>query len=728
MVKKSLLFLLSISSFFVSSINAQNLGLKWAKEFDSLNDLYLTDIESDAQSNIYIIGQFSAPVDMDPGPGNFTLNSLGDEDIFVAKYTSSGAFVWANSFGGAGTDLANSIAVNDVGDVALLFQTEGYIDLNPNSPGTEFTFPNDGTVLVALNYSGGYYASKVWNGSTNYQDNSNQIVVDNSGNTYIFDTPDSKLIKYDYFFNLVWQKSIDIVDAQSIVCDDFGNIYLASYITGSGYMLPDNFEGYYTAAGDDSDILVSKFSTDGALLWQGAVGSINHEDDARLETDGQSSLFLSYSANGPTQSGILSPGSLNPYYGYSDVVLSCYNLSGGELWTNVLPSESSTALTYQAQTNEIFIGISNFPGDGGPIPGTTSTSGPIYGFSATNGVVTSWGERFMRNPFNGGTQTFHYSPYLKALENGTLIAGDRWYLSLDVQPGYANSDDFYSEVGYNVFLASYGFCSSTNSTLNVEVCYDEVYSFNGESLNAGTHEFYYVNQGGCDSVVTVNVNELPYPPFVSRYLVICGSSYEYGGSTYTASGDYLNEWVNENGCLDSTVSLVLQFVTAPYLTIVPAGSSYYLYATGVNWNGSYVFYNCDNNEIVQQGLTTLLITDIPGNYRVEFIPNSNDPWNANGCSVSSECVFVGLSNTNNLEHNDLRVYPNPISRHGSLTIDKPNNNFRLVTISDLAGRIVYSSNKFTPILPLSSIDLRPGLYELNLISDKEQHRVPLIIE
>ena len=714
--------------YFHGALSAQNLGLKWAKEFDSLNDLYLTDIESDAQSNIYIIGQFSAPVDMDPGPANFTLNSLGDEDIFVAKYTSSGAFVWANSFGGAGTDLANSIAVNDVGDVAILFQTEGYIDLDPNSPGTEITFPNNGTVLVSLNYSGGFYAASAWYGSTNYQDNSNQIAVDNSGNTYIFDTPDSKFIKYDYFFNLVWEKSIDIVDAQSIVCDDFGNIYLASYITDSGYMLPDDFEGYYTASGEESDILVSKFSTDGALLWQGAVGSINHEDDARLETDGQSSLFLTYSANGPAQSGILSPGSLNPYYGYSDVVLSCYNLSGAELWTNVLPSGSSTALTYQEQTDEIFIGIFNYPADGDPIPGTTSTSGPIYGFSAINGSVTSWGERFMRNPFNGATQTFHYSPYLKALGNGTLIAGDRWYLSLDVQPGFSNSDDFYSAVGYNMFLASYGLCAPTISTINVETCYDEAYTFNGESLSAGTHEFYYVNQGGCDSIITINVSELPYPPFVQQYVATCGSSYDFGGSTLTASGSYEYEWINDNGCLDSTVYLTLQLISAPYFTIVPVGDSYYLYASGVNWNGSYVFYNCDNNEIVQQGLSTLFITDIPGNYRVEFIPNSVDPWNTDGCTVSSDCVFIGLSNTNDVEQDKLHVYPNPINRQGSLTIEAPNNAYQLVTITDLTGRTVYSSNKFVSILPMSSIDLESGIYSLNLISEREQFCVPLIIE
>src|SRR5262249_53897347 len=43
--------------------------------------------------------------------------SAGESDVFVAKYSSTGAFLWAVSMGGAGYDHAYGIAVDSAGDV-----------------------------------------------------------------------------------------------------------------------------------------------------------------------------------------------------------------------------------------------------------------------------------------------------------------------------------------------------------------------------------------------------------------------------------------------------------------------------------------------------------------------------------------------------------------------------------------------------------------------------------
>ncbi|MBK7668139.1 MAG: T9SS type A sorting domain-containing protein [Sphingobacteriaceae bacterium] len=57
-------------------------------------------ITTDAAGNAYITGEFIGSVDFDPGAGIFSLTSQ-QEDVFVAKYTSSGAFSWAFKIGGA---------------------------------------------------------------------------------------------------------------------------------------------------------------------------------------------------------------------------------------------------------------------------------------------------------------------------------------------------------------------------------------------------------------------------------------------------------------------------------------------------------------------------------------------------------------------------------------------------------------------------------------------------
>src|SRR5206468_6390959 len=50
---------------------------------------------TDSAGNLYLAGYFQATVDFDPGPGVSNLTTTGIWDVFVAKYTSTGALVWA---------------------------------------------------------------------------------------------------------------------------------------------------------------------------------------------------------------------------------------------------------------------------------------------------------------------------------------------------------------------------------------------------------------------------------------------------------------------------------------------------------------------------------------------------------------------------------------------------------------------------------------------------------
>src|SRR5262245_48036 len=61
----------------------------------------------DSAGNLYVAGYFSGTVDFDPGAGSFTLSAFGSTtDIFVAKYSSTGSFIWAAAAGGTGEDKA----------------------------------------------------------------------------------------------------------------------------------------------------------------------------------------------------------------------------------------------------------------------------------------------------------------------------------------------------------------------------------------------------------------------------------------------------------------------------------------------------------------------------------------------------------------------------------------------------------------------------------------------
>lgn len=88
-------------------------NLIWAKQFKGYDYENVQSIALDDFGNVYSAGSFSN-TDFDPGPGTFTLNSIGvaDRDGFISKLDSAGNFVWALQLGGSKDDLVTSIAID----------------------------------------------------------------------------------------------------------------------------------------------------------------------------------------------------------------------------------------------------------------------------------------------------------------------------------------------------------------------------------------------------------------------------------------------------------------------------------------------------------------------------------------------------------------------------------------------------------------------------------------
>ena len=78
-------------------------NLVWAKQLGGSCAVVVgSAVAVDSVGNLYTSGYFSGTVDFDPGPGAFSLTSLGD--AYVLKLDTAGDFVWAVRLGESGDD------------------------------------------------------------------------------------------------------------------------------------------------------------------------------------------------------------------------------------------------------------------------------------------------------------------------------------------------------------------------------------------------------------------------------------------------------------------------------------------------------------------------------------------------------------------------------------------------------------------------------------------------
>ncbi|MEW6470257.1 MAG: T9SS type A sorting domain-containing protein [Bacteroidota bacterium] len=118
------------ASFTVGSTTLNNSGMgdvfvmkydtagtvMWSKSHGGSDNDFAYSVLADAAGNAWACGMYmSAGVSF--GPYSLTNAAAGNEDVFIAKYDSAGAVLWAGSYGGPGDDFANAIALDPAGNL-----------------------------------------------------------------------------------------------------------------------------------------------------------------------------------------------------------------------------------------------------------------------------------------------------------------------------------------------------------------------------------------------------------------------------------------------------------------------------------------------------------------------------------------------------------------------------------------------------------------------------------
>jgi hypothetical protein len=130
----------------------------------------------DGSGNVVVGGDFTAAVDFGAGP----VTPYGGGDIFLAKYSASGAYLWAKHFGDSSSygSHANAVSVDGSGNVVLTGWIAAYVDFG----GGPLTAPVESyDVFVAKFSSAGSYAWAKRAGA-GYTDHGCALATDASNN------------------------------------------------------------------------------------------------------------------------------------------------------------------------------------------------------------------------------------------------------------------------------------------------------------------------------------------------------------------------------------------------------------------------------------------------------------------------------------------------------------------------------------------------------------------
>ena len=661
---KKIIFGILLLSIGISTNAQPEPNFEWAKSMGGTGYENGISITTDANRNVYTVGNFELLVDFDPGQGVNYLSPVGDNDVFIQKLDASGNFQWVKRLGGAGYDIGKSIISDINGDLyvtgifegtALFGSVNGTIPLTSNGESDLF--------IQKLDSSGNFLWVKSF--GTVYNDGSNSITTDTSGNIYVsgaintgivdFDPgpdtlnltgPGSFVLKLDSLGNFLWVKggSTGHAGGKSITNDVSGNVYATGSFANTVDFDPGAGTFNLTSAGSN-DIFIQKLDINGNFEWVKSVGGAEPEYSYSIAADDEGNVYVTGYFEGTVD---FDPGPNTAFatsYEWTmddptDIFLLKLDATGNFVWCRRYGSyfnDYGNSITLDNMGNLYTTGKCDaqlFGGGGDICLQNFDTNGNLIWAASMGG---------------GGVQV---GVSIAAIDGIVYTTGNFGY-TVDFDPG-SGSFPLTSVGGQDVFISK--LCSNPSGTDVISACISYTWIDGNtytSSNNTATHTLS--NAGGCDSVVTLDLTIVAFTATVS-----------VSGNTLTAQ---------------------------------PSG-------------GSYQWLDCDGGYALIAGETNNNYTPTSsGNYAVAI--------DYGVCKDTSDCESVTLVGLQENKQSELHLLPNPTT--GILTIEGAEG---IASIYDIYGRMVLSAN--TNTLDISKAAM--GIYFVRVLDEQGKVYVAKVVK
>ncbi len=444
-----------------------NGNYQWVIQISGSDGASGSSICSDIDDNIYIIGEVRGESgDFDPGLGVATITSAGQTDVYIAKYTSAGQFVWLQQFGGSLNEYARKIKAGKNDELLVTCNFEGTVDFDPGTGTNNITSAGSSDVFIARLYTNGVldWVRTIGNASGN--------------------------------------------QAPGIGIDEYGGIYSVGGFTGTLDTDPDaTATSFLTAFGSAGDAVLIKLDSNGIFQWSYNLGSHSAALINDVQPDGHNNLYLTGWFAGTVD--------FDPSVGLDtmtnisgiDAFLWKMTYSGSHVWAkrtgNSFPDfYDGRSVKIDLNGNPYVVGI--FEGSADFDPGTeTSTETALGDFD-----IFVWGlspdGTYLSSESVGGTGK-EVSPDLHIDNANNFYFTGFFTAEVDFNP-WAEVNLISPASSFADFhVSKWSNCAPTASTIIENSCTNS-FVFNGQTYtSSGVYTQTITNMGGCDSTITLQL-------------------------------------------------------------------------------------------------------------------------------------------------------------------------------------------------------------------------------
>ncbi len=278
-------------------------------EYDKCNDAAV-----DPDGNIWVTGDFMRTVDFDPGPGEeiHSATTSSHCDAFISKFGPMGGLNWARTWGGNDNTIGYAMTFDDTGNIYITGFWQGTTDFNPGEGVDNHHISGlYGAFLLKLDPNGDYQWARTWGYGYG-----KGVLLDSNGDVYVtgwvvddvdmdpgpdidmhhsYGVGDAFISKFtadgDYIRSAVWGwPGYDF--GNEIVADESDNIYVTGRYAETVDFDPGPDVIEYSSNSGSSDNYLSKFDSDGNLVWVRVWGGSGLDKTLCLDIDGAANLYI----------------------------------------------------------------------------------------------------------------------------------------------------------------------------------------------------------------------------------------------------------------------------------------------------------------------------------------------------------------------------------------------------------------------------------------------------